>query len=263
MIWQNEHLETHLIANLPLSIVSNVSTVSSFIHRFKGFARGFVMKARLIAVLTLAMFVMSISMASAQFGRRGMAGGLQLLRIPEVQKELSMTDAQIGKLDAKQQEVGQAMQEARQGVNFQQMSAEERQQLMTKMQDIQTKAVADVLDAKQMKRFHQLELQQAGPMALTRKDVATDLKLTDDQKEKIGKIQTQVNEDSRAAMQGLDPRNMSEDDRTKLMAKNQEIQKAAGDKLTALLTDDQKKQWKDMQGEPFKFPAFTPPRRGA
>ena len=221
------------------------------------------MKARYSMVLTLALFVMSISVASAQFGgRRGMGGGgIQMLRIPEVQKELSMTDAQIGKLDAKQQEVGQAMQEARQGVNPQQMSAEERQQFMTKMQDIQTKAVADVLDAKQMKRYHQLELQQSGSMAFMRKDVTSELKITDDQKDKINKIQAQVGEDMQAARQGLDFQNMSQEDRAKLTAKTQEIQKAAGDKIVALLTDDQKKQWKNMLGEPFKFPAPRP--RGA
>jgi hypothetical protein len=92
--------------------------------------------------------------------------------------------------------------------------------------------------------------------------VATELKLTDDQKDKIKEIQTQIGEDMRTAMQslGVDPRNMSAEDRAKMNAKRNEINKAANDKIVALLTDDQKKSWKDMQGDPFKFPQGPPPR---
>jgi hypothetical protein len=172
--------------------------------------------------------------------------------LPAVQTELKMTPEQIGKLDAKQAEVRQSMQ----GLGgFGQLSAEERQQRMEKVQEIQTKAVNDLLDTTQQKRFRQLELQQQGPSALARKDVATELKLTEDQMKKIADLQRQADEERRAAMQGVDFQSMTPDDRDKLMTKMQDIQKATGAKMAALLTEAQQTQWKDMQGVPFTFPA--------
>jgi hypothetical protein len=218
------------------------------------------MKLRMISGFMMALLVLSMSLVSAQ-GRRGGGqfgggGGLQLLRIAEVQKELKMTPEQVGKIDAKQQEVRQAMQELRQGGgNQQQLSEEDRAKRTAKMQEIQTKAVKDILDEKQVKRFNELQLQQQGPLALARKDIADELKLTDEQKQKIVKIQTDMNEERRAAMQGVNFQEMSEEERAKMMTKMQDMQKAAGDKVVAVLTDEQKKKWKEMTGEPFKFPA--------
>ena len=133
---------------------------------------------------------------------------------------------------------------------------------MDTMQDLQDAAVADILLA----RYKQLELQQQGPVAITRKSVATELKLTDDQQKKVADIQTQAEADRRAAMQGIDFQNLSDDDRKTLMTKMQDARKTEGDKLLALLTDAQKAQWKDMQGTPFTFtpgapaaPAAAPP----
>lgn len=217
------------------------------------------MKPRMISGFMMALLVLSMSLVSAQ-GRRGGGqfggGGLQLLRIAEVQKELKMTPEQVGKIDAKQQDVRQAMQELRQGGgNQQQASDEDRAKMMAKMQEIQTKAVKDILDEKQMKRFNQLQLQQGGPLSLARKEVATELKLTEDQQKKIQKIQTDLNDERRSAFQGVDFQNMSDEERTKMMTKMQDMQKAAGEKVEAVLTAEQKKQWKEMLGEPFKFPA--------
>jgi hypothetical protein len=109
-------------------------------------------------------------------GRFGAGGGLGLLRMPEVQRELNMTPAQIGKIEEKQREVREAMQAMFPGGGggFGQLSTEERRALTTRMQEAQTKAVNAILDATQQKRFRQLELQQQGPLAIaTRNDVAT------------------------------------------------------------------------------------------
>lgn len=221
-------------------------------------------------VLALAVLPLSAGIASAQGGggRRGgmmgRQGGLQMLRIPTVQTEIKMTPEQIGKLDAKQAEVRQSMQGLGGGGGGQ-LSPEERQQRMEKVQEIQTKAVNDILDPTQQKRFRQLELQQQGPSALARKDVATELKLTDEQIKKIADLQRQADEDRRSAIQGVDFQSMTPEDRDKLMTKMQDIQKASGAKMAALLTEAQQTQWKDMQGTPFTFPAGPggPPRPAA
>jgi len=218
-----------------------------------------------LGLMLAALLLMAVNgAASAQRGgggfggqRGGMGGGLMLLRMPEVQKELKMTPDQISKVDAKQQDVGAAMREIFQSAgNPQDMSPEERQKMMGRMQEIQTKAVNDILtDDAQRKRFHQLELQQQGGAALGRKEVADELKLTDAQKKQIADIQQASNQARRDAMQGFgNPQDMSAEERTKMMTKMQDMQKATNEKLVGVLTDAQKAQWKDMTGAPFTFP---------
>ena len=165
-----------------------------------------------------------------------------------------MTPEQIAKIDGKQQEIRDAMGGG--GGGGAQLSPEERQKLDAKRQELTSKAVGEILDATQVKRFRQLELQQMGALIIAmRKDVATELMLTDDQTKQIAAARTQYESDRRAAMQGF--QDMSQEDRAKLMPKMQEMQKAAGEKIAGLLTDTQKAKWKDMQGEPFTFPVPT------
>jgi Spy/CpxP family protein refolding chaperone len=214
----------------------------------------------------LAMLMLSASMtANAQRGQGrggfGGGGGLQLLRIPEVQKELKMTEAQIAKIDAKQDEVRESMRSLGGGGNFGDMTPEERQKFIAKMQEIQSKAANDILtDDAQKKRFRQLELQRAGSNAFTRADVATELKLTDDQKKQIADLQSKSQQEMQGIFQGAgDPRDMTAEERQKMQAKMQDLQKATGEKITGVLTDAQKTQWKEMIGAPFTFP---PPQFG-
>ena len=219
------------------------------------------MKQQQSIVLTaVALFALSSSVAMAQFGggRGGRGynngGGLQMLRLPEVQKELKLTPEQISMIDVKQQEVRDAMQALYPGGPGQ-MTPEERQQRMAKTQELQDKAVFEILGL----RFRQLELQQQGAVAITRKSVADELKLTDAQQKQVAELQTQANTDRRAAMQGIDYQNMTDADRQALATKMSDMQKAEGDKILALLTDTQKTQWKAMQGTPFTFPAPAAP----
>lgn len=223
--------------------------------------------------LAVALVLLPTSAAFAQGGGQGggqgrggqrggmmggrMGGGLMMLRMPAVQTELKMTQEQIGKIDAKQQELRAAQGQGGGGFGGGQASPEERQKMMAQMQEANTKAVASILDATQLKRFHQLELQQAGPAAIAnRKDVQTELKVTEDQLKKIAEVQTQAQQDQRAAMQSFGNfQDMTQEDRTKMMAKMQEMQKATGEKIAAVLTDAQKAQWKEMLGTPFTFPA--------
>ena len=218
------------------------------------------MKFKSSVALAVALMVLPSSVALAQAGGRGgmrgmygMNGGLQMLRLPEVQKELNLTPAQIALVDAKQQEIRDALRALYPG-GFGQMTSEQRKERNDKQQELSDKAAAEIL----MLRYHQLELQQQGPIALTRKSVADQLKLTEDQQKKIVDLQTQADTDRRAAMQGVDFRNMSDADRQTLMTKMSDIQKAEGDKILALLTDTQKADWKTLQGTPFTFPTAGP-----
>ena len=178
-----------------------------------------------------------------------------MLRIPEVQIELKMTDAQIAKAQAKQDEVNNASQEIRQSAgNFRDLSDEDRQKLNAKIQAVTDKALAEVLDENQIKRYKQLVLQREGPLAASRKEVAEALKLTEDQRKQIAAIQRALMQERMASFQG-GGRDASPEDRAKAFAKGEELQAKAGEKVVALFTEDQKKAWKELTGAPFKFPA--------
>src|SRR6266550_8891549 len=178
-------------------------------------------------------------------GRGGFGGGLQLLTIAEVQKELGMTQPQVDKVQPTMQELRQARQEAFQNGGGGGQPPDPA--VMKKLQDMQTKAVADILDAKQQKRFHQLELQQAGGGALLRPDVATALKITDDQKAKI-----QAAFEAAAPQQGgFDFQNATPEERQQFFQKMQAARQAASEKALAVLTDAQRAQWKEMTGAAF------------
>lgn len=209
-----------------------------------------------------------VSIATAQppgggfGGGRGMfgGGGLSMLGIPEVQKELKLTPEQIEQVKTKGPEIRTAIQEIFQEAGgfqaLRDLGEEDRAKLFAKVQDVQTKAVASVLKPEQQKRFHQLELQQAGAQALGRKDVAEALKITDEQKEKLGGIQKEQGEAMRQIFQSVgNPMDMTSDERAAMQKKMQTLQKTLTDKSFAILTVEQSKSWKEMIGEPFKFPA--------
>ncbi|HZO91897.1 MAG TPA: hypothetical protein VFB38_26505 [Chthonomonadaceae bacterium] len=216
-----------------------------------------------------ALLLASFGAASAQrgqgrrggmMGMMGRGGAFMLLRNKSVQDELKLTPQQIEKLDAKQQELRQAMRD-----QFQNPSndPEERRSRMTRIQEMQQKAIADILDSKQLTRFKQIELQQEGPAALTRKDVADQLNLTDEQRNQVRNIQEDAQARMQEMMQGVDFRNMSPEDRQQLMQKFQAARKEFNDKYLAVLTEAQKEQWNKMLGEPFHLVQPARPNRGA
>lgn len=184
-----------------------------------------------------------------------MMGGLQLLTITEVQTELKMTQPQIDKLEPKQQEVRTAMRDLMQNAgNMQQMSAADREKLMAKMQELQKKAVTDILDTVQYKRFHQIELQQAGSRAFMRPDVIAALGITEEQKTKLQQIQQTAMQQMRNNQQNADPRNMTDEQRAEMQKTMTEARKKQMADCVAVLTDAQKKAWKTMLGTEFKMP---------
>jgi len=197
-------------------------------------------------------------------GGGGFGGGLGMLNMTEVQKELKMTPEQIEKVKTTGQEMGTAIRALFQEAgNPMELSEEDRTKLFAKMQDIQAKAVASVLKEDQMKRYRQLDLQQGGSQALSRKDVAEELKITDEQKGKLTALQTEQREAmGQIFRSGGNFQDMTEDERAAFRKKMGDMRKSFNDKAFAVLTADQTKKWKEMLGEPFKFPARGPGRPG-
>ena len=172
-----------------------------------------------ILALTVAFALVSLADGQQPGGGRfgGGAGGVtdpvMLLRNPSVKKELDVKDEQMEKLPA-------AM----------------------------NKALAEVLNPKQLKRLREIELQQRGSQAFLDAGVQKELKISDEQ---VKNIKTII-DDSRkeiaeafkdakgGGFQGI---------REKMTA----LRKETTEKVNGVLNSDQKKAYKQMLGEEFKI----------
>jgi hypothetical protein len=171
-------------------------------------------------VLALAGVALLAGPAAAQFGPRG--GGpysiLFLLQDKQVQKELDLSEEDAAKIP-------EAVMEA----------------------------LAKSLKPEQLKRLNQLALQRRGNQAFADTKVQKELKISDDQKEKLDSILKDAGEAGRQIFQ--ETRGNFEEMRKKMDELNGEVTK----KIQELLTDEQRDKWKDMIGKRFKF---QPPRFG-
>jgi hypothetical protein len=212
------------------------------------------MKNGYLVLTALAVLALAASPVLAQRGQggRGGRGGMgvaQLISAKSVQE-----DAKISEEDAKKvtDELAKIDRQA---------SAEERAEKTKKI-------LADNLKPEQVKRLNQIRWQRAGvASALNDADVQAALKLDDKQKEKVKTIQddTQKKLQDLLGQGGRGGRGRGGRGQGGGQANPQitELRKKANDDVTALLTDDQKKAWKELTGPEFKgeIPA-TGGRRG-
>jgi len=202
-------------------------------------------------------------------GGRGGFGAMRmpasmLLMMPEVQKELKITDDEKSQLEDLRAEQQKNFQSVMSGFDFrslQDMSEEERTK---KMSELRTKGealskqvddkVGKILDEPQMKRLKQLQIQMEGIGAFARSEVIAKLALTDDQKAKIQQIQENGRPQGRPA---FDPDATPEERQAafaKMAEKMQESRAKMLKDALAVLTDDQLMDWTELTGKEFKFP---------
>jgi Spy/CpxP family protein refolding chaperone len=224
------------------------------------------MRSLLTAVVggcALALFVLPVSAqppggGRGGMGRGGMGGPGMLVNNKSVQKELQMTDDQAKKAREATQQVREKHQEEMQALREMdpQEAREKGTALMRTMSEEADKALADVLKPEQMKRLKQISLQQRGAQSFTDPKVQEELKLTDDQKDKIKTINADFDKERGEIFQSM----QNGGDREEAMKKFATLRTETVDKVKALLTDDQKKTWESITGAPFevKFEA----RRG-
>jgi hypothetical protein len=185
-----------------------------------------------------------------QFGRGGFGGPAGLVNNPAVQKELKLSEDEVTKGKEALQSIQEKYQEERQ--KLQDLDPEERAPKMREMMTKQTEETYTALEKawkpEQVKRLKQISLQQQGMMAFMSPAVDKALKITDDQKEKFRSLQMEMGEE----MQGL--RGGGGGDFQEMMKKMTEMRKEFMAKSVAVLTPEQKKEWKEMTGEPFDVP---------
>jgi Spy/CpxP family protein refolding chaperone len=208
---------------------------------------------RMLAVAGLAALVAAPALAQPPRGGRGFAGpGGSLLTNKSVQQELKLTDDQMKKIETATQEVRQKHAqdfEALQGLD-QQERREKMRELTQKVASETKTALAGILKPEQEKRFKQIELQARGARGFAEADVQKALKLTPEQEEKIKTINDDAQQEMRSLFQGGGGGGGPNPEAQKKMA---EMRKETMTKVMAVLTDDQKKEWKEMIGDPFEI----------
>jgi hypothetical protein len=179
----------------------------------------------------LALLAFGVVGGNAQQGKKGFGMGgmgmagfgkmdpLTLLRNADVKKELDLSEEQLEKIPAA------AM-----------------------------KAAAEVLNDKQMKRFRQIELQVRGVQAFVKDEsLRSKLMISESQTKNIQEI---------LADEQREITEMQKENKGKggfgggNFEKMQAIQKESKEKIMGVLTSDQKKSYKEMIGDEFKFTPF-------
>lgn len=188
------------------------------------------MKSLFLSVAALAVLALVTSPSLAQQRRGGGGGPSMYLAAKSVQEELKLSEEDAKKMT---DELGKIARDA---------TPEERAEKTKKI-------LADGLKPEQLTRLNQIMWQKGGvAQALNNSQVQAALKLEDKQKEQIKTIRDESRKQIMDLGQGAD------------RAKRAEIQKKANDDIVAVLTDDQKKAWKELVGTEFKG-EIPPPRR--
>lgn len=186
-----------------------------------------------------------------QGGPGGFGGGFgggggsltELLRRDDVRAELDIVDDQVQDLEAlgeklrgRMQEEFARLREAGNNGNNEDRFAGIRE-AMQKMNEETEKEVGKILLPHQVKRLKQLQVQMRmqgrTQSVLLEGEIADELKVTDDQKEKIRAKADQVEQEMRQKLA--------------------ELRKEAQDKLLAELSASQRAQFNEMVGDPFEF----------
>ena len=217
---------------------------------------GWLIGVILACVVTLAISQERRGPGRGGFGFGGPPGGgpgsaAMLLGVPEVRKELGISESQTKPVDEWQSESMEQMRASFGAINFQELQTLSEEERDKRFAEARAKAdeaakkgderLTKILDAKQLERLKQLRLQRDGTAALTRPEIAKSLKLSDEQRAKLGKLQADM----------------------PFFAPPDQRQKQQADAL-AVLTSDQKKTWTELTGAEFKFPepgfgGFGPP----
>lgn len=194
-------------------------------------------------------------------GRGGMMGGggnlIALAKAKDVAADLKLSEDQVKKLEELDKKLSDKRRSAMQD------AAGDQDAMRAAFQEIAKdteKGLGEVVNADQLKRLKQLQLQSSlkngGLFAvLMNPDVVKNLKLNEEQQEQLKGF----GEDMRNTMTEL---RSSGGDRAEIQKKTQEYRASLDKKLAKLLTDDQNKSLKAMQGEEFKGQFPTPQMGG-
>lgn len=215
---------------------------------------------KIVAVLACAALL--VGPAATQQQKKGRFGGgfggmamstSMLLQNEGVQKELKLTEDQIGKVKEVGEKTRAKMGEEMQGLDMQERFGEKGREIMAKINAEATKELSGLLKPEQDKRVKQILRQQQGIQALQDPDLQAALKLSDEQKENLKLIAADVRKDMDELRQNAFGGGFNQEAFQEMPKKIEGLRKESMDKVTALLNADQKKELKEQMGEPYKL----------
>jgi hypothetical protein len=183
--------------------------------------------------------------------RKAIAKNLQgsfMVYRDKVQDDLKLTDEQKDTLAAHLKERLPDFMKFFEGLGEKKADEREKELKAFRQKEQEKLAVVlkDTLKAEQSKRLRQLLLQQEGSLALWESpDVGAALKITDEQRKQFMAIVLEMQKKVEPLVKEAQKGGNAEEIRPKIM----KVRKEYEGKLEALLTDAQKKQWKEMLGK--------------
>jgi len=111
------------------------------------------------------------------------------------------------------------------------------------------KQLKELLQPEQLNRVRQVTLQQEGAFALGQEDVRKELKISQQQVMKFMAIVQELHKKVEPLMKEAHSGGNPEEIRPKI----EQLRKDHAKQIEAVLTDDQKKQWKELLGPPFEL----------
>jgi hypothetical protein len=200
-------------------------------------------------ILTVAILAPAAAADKTKMRAKAEAVELMLLRQKSVQEELKIDKDEATKIyefTHKQHQAAaqvHALPEAQQEEKWEAMVKENEEFLKT------------ALKPEQRKRLKQIAMQTAGLVFVTMPSIAKELNLTEAQKQQIMKLQ----EEAHAKFEAIADAAPGPDRHEKLA----ELRKSNHEKLSELLTPEQKQKWKEHAGEPFTGKlVFEEPEKG-
>lgn len=212
----------------------------------------------LLIGVPLALVALPLSAARGQLRNLRLPPSAQnvlLLTLAPVQEELELDADQIDALDKLASQMHADAMEILSGL--QDLTPAEQKEAMPELlkmiadkgQKLQAR-VDDILRPKQAARLNELSLQRRGVAALGDQQVADALKITDEQQRSLAAIR----QESGVKQREIDRQLSAGVERAKIRATVNALRKEFQAKILTVLSDDQRKQFEQMQGAKFKFP---------
>ena len=222
-------------------------------------------RSSLVLAIAVVLGTALLAAAAEQGSRRGdgFRGGFSgrgssltgLLSSQQIQKELKLTEEQVGKaaeISKKIRADTQKESEAARAITDRAKQRAKRDEISEKREQMARKALRDVLEREQIMRLYQIRIQLRGAVyGLSNEFVARILKLSDEQKKKVADIDKGAQEKRSKLSAGS--RGASQEERRKRYTEIRTIGQKADEAALAVLTAEQKEGYKKIQGEKFEL----------
>ncbi len=217
-----------------------------------------------LSATRLAAAALAVGLAAAALAQSSVPGVLpgldkaNLLQNKSVQDELKITPEQHARFRKIARDFEQ---EHKDEIARAEKDPRKKLELQTQALETLAKAVEDVLQPEQVKRLGQIELQLRGIWGLVRSETQKKLGLSDKQKLEIRDIVTFMEKGIREVGKDEPRRDQAgEVDRRRAEAfkKIHALNQDAFEKALDRLTEEQRKTWKDLVGEPFELKVDLP-----